>query len=130
MTKRTDVIRGMFMMAFTVAGFAISSCAPMSAPDPRTINIPSPTPPEERRKAINEAADSITVVPLGKDVLVPNMDEGDPLPDKIVGPFELRGENLAGALQLVLADYDIPLAFESDKGMAVGVTVSNLKGPL
>lgn len=102
----------------------------MTAPDPRGVHIPAPTPPEERRRAINEAPDGVLIVPLGKDVLVPAMDEGDPLPTREVGPFELRNENLAGALQLVLADYDIPLAFESDRGMTVGVTVSNLKGPL
>lgn len=123
-------LRGVLMAVMAVAAFTVTSCAPMSAPDPRTVNIPNPTSPSERRKALNEAPDSIMVVPLGKDVLVPTMDEGDPLPDKMVGPFELRGENLAGALQLVLADYDIPLAFESDKGMQVGVTVANLKGPL
>ncbi|MBU6236015.1 MAG: type II and III secretion system family protein, partial [Alphaproteobacteria bacterium] len=95
-----------------------------------SIDIPAPTPPEARRKAINEAPDGVIIVPLGKDVLVPAMDEGDPLPNRVVGPFELRNENLAGALQLVMADYDVPLAFESDKGMTVGVTVSNLKGPL
>lgn len=113
-----------------VSGLLVASCAPMKAPDARSINIPAPTPPEERRKAINEAAEGVIVVPLGKDVLVPAMDEGDPLPNRVIGPFELRSENLAGALQLILADYDIPLAFESDQGMTVGVTVSNLRGPL
>ena len=113
-----------------VCGLFVASCTPMKAPNPRGLNIPAPTPAEERRKAINEAPDSVMIVPLGKDVLVPAMDDGDPLPDKEVGPFELRNENLAGALQLILADYDIPLAFESDQGMTVGVTVSNLKGPL
>lgn len=132
MKQRTTrhFIRASLLAMLAVAGFAVASCAPMKAPDPRTLDIPAPTPPEMRRKAINEAPDGVQIVPLGKDVLVPAMDEGDPLPSKLVGPFELRGENLAGALQLVLSDYDIPLAFESDKGMKVGVTVSNLKGPL
>lgn len=111
-------------------GVIVASCAPMRAADPRSVDIPPPTTPEIRRKALNEAPDAVMIVPLGKDVLVPDMDEGDPLPTRDIGPFELRNENLAGALQLILADYDIPLAFESEEGMTAGVTVSNLKGPL
>jgi len=113
-----------------VGGVGLSSCAPMKSADPRSVDIPPPTVPENRRHALNEAADPVMIVPLGRDVLVPQMDEGDPLPTREVGPFELRNENLAGALQLILADYDIPLAFETDQGMTAGVTVSNLKGPL
>ena len=129
-TPHTMFLRSAILAAAAACGIIFASCAPMSAPDPRSVNIPAPTPPEERRRAINEAPDGVLVVPLGKDILVPAMDEGDPLPTKEVGPFELRNENLAGALQLILSDYDIPLAFESDKGMTTGVTVSNLKGPL
>lgn len=129
-TTHPSKIRIALLASAAVCGVLLSACAPMKAPDPRSINIPSPTPPEERRKAINEAPDGVIIVPLGKDVLVPAMDEGDPLPNRVVGPFELRNENLAGALQLIMADYDVPLAFESDKGMTVGITVSNLKGPL
>ncbi|NBX66277.1 MAG: type II and III secretion system family protein [Proteobacteria bacterium] len=124
------IARAGLLVCAAVSGILVASCAPMKAPDARSINIPAPTPPEERRRAINEAAEGVIIVPLGKDVLVPAMDEGDPLPNRVIGPFELRSENLAGALQLILADYDIPLAFESDQGMTVGVTVSNLKGPL
>ena len=113
-----------------LCGGLIASCAPMKAADPRSVDIPAPNVPEVRRKALNEAPDAVMIVPLGKDVLVPLMDEGDPLPTREVGPFELRNENLAGALQLILADYDIPLAFETEQGMTAGVTVSNLKGPL
>ncbi len=136
MTQRTGTpntmkyVRATLLVAAASCGLVLASCAPMSAPDPRGVSIPAPTPPEERRRALNEAPDGVMIVPLGKDVLVPAMDEGDPLPIKEVGPFELRSENLAGALQLIMADYDIPLAFESDKGMKTGVTVSNLKGPL
>lgn len=111
-------------------GVFVASCAPMKAPDPRSVDIPSPTVPEARRHALNENPDAVMIVPLGADVLVPDMDEGDPLPTREIGPFELRNENLAGALQLILADYDIPLAFETEEGMTAGVTVSNLKGPL
>lgn len=131
MNQRTGtIIRNTIFVVAATCAFVASSCAPMKAPDPRSLDIPAPTPAEQRRKAINEAPDGVLIVPLGKDVLVPAMDDGDPLPSKEVGPFELRNENLAGALQLIMADYDIPLAFESDKGMTTGVTVSNLKGPL
>lgn len=124
------LLRSTLLVVAAACGIVFSSCAPMGAPDPRTLNIPAPTPPENRKRAINEAPDGVLVVPLGKDILVPAMDDGDPLPTKEVGPFELRNENLAGALQLILSDYDIPLAFESDRGTTQGVTVANLKGPL
>jgi hypothetical protein len=58
------------------------------------------------------------------------MDKGDPLPSTLVGPFELRGETLGGALQLILDGTDIPIAFESDESSAQTVTVTNLRGPL
>ncbi|GJL86034.1 MAG: hypothetical protein DHS20C02_18090 [Micavibrio sp.] len=84
----------------------------------------------ERPEAINEHPDSVLYLPLGSDVLVPETNNGDPLPDEIVGPFELRSETLAGALQLILADYEIPLAFETEEGLTRTVTVANLRGPL
>ncbi|HEY8964235.1 MAG TPA: hypothetical protein VIN59_07225, partial [Alphaproteobacteria bacterium] len=128
--NKTIALRGVCFAFALICGVGVSSCAPMKSADPRSVDIPAPTVPEVRRKALNEAPDAVMIVPLGKDVLVPSMDEGDPLPTREVGPFELRNENLAGALQLVLADYDIPLAFESDQAMTAGVTVQNLKGPL
>lgn len=113
-----------------MGGMFVASCAPMQSGDPRSVNIPAPTPPEDRKRALNEAPDAILVVPLGRDVLVPLVEKSDPLPTRDVGPFELRNQNLAGALQLILSDYDIPLAFESQQGMTTGVTVANLRGPL
>jgi type II secretory pathway component GspD/PulD (secretin) len=69
-------------------------------------------------------------LPLGQDVLVPEVSNDDPMPMDFVGPFELRSETLAGALQLILADYDVSLAFETDAGMTRHITVANLRGPL
>jgi len=69
-------------------------------------------------------------LPLGEDVLVPQVGSDDPLPNDEVGPFELRGETLAGALQLIMADFDISLAFESDEGLNRKITVANLRGPM
>ncbi len=69
-------------------------------------------------------------LPLGRDVLIPMAAGGDPFPDVTVGPYELRGETLGGALQLLLADVDIPLAFQTDLGLSRTVTVTNLRGKL
>lgn len=133
MGKHTTTLATMKFLSVSLSalmGFMMSGCADMNVPDPRSISIPAPTPAEERQRALNESADSIMVVPLGKDVLTPQTRTGDPLPSDEIGPFELRNENLAGALQLILADYDIPLAFEAVDGAQEGVTVSNLRGPL
>ena len=116
--------------ASLAAGLFLSSCADFRVADPRSVNIPAPTPPHEREKGVNETPDSVLSVPLGRDVLVPRIAASDPLPSRQVGPYELRNENLAGALQLILADDDVPLAFETDLGLSRKITVSNLKGPL
>ena len=52
------------------------------------------------------------------------------LPEKEVGPYELRGETLAGALKLITSDQNIPIAFQTDKGLSTTVTVSELEGPM
>lgn len=108
----------------------LASCAPASVPGSRDVSIPAPAFAEERPESINERPDSVMYLPLGRDVLLPEITMDDPLPSDMVGPVELRGETLAGALQLILADYDVPLAFESDEGLKRTITVSNLRGPL
>lgn len=108
----------------------LQACAQADVPDARNVRIPTPTGTDERQEAINERPDSVMYLPLGQDVLVPEVSANDPLPDTEVGPFELRGETLAGALQLILADYEVPLAFQTDNGLTRQVTVANLKGPL
>ena len=106
------------------------SCADVDAPGGRDAKIPRPATAENRPDAVNEKPDSVLYLPLGSDVLVPQTQEGNPLPSKQVGPFELRSETLAGALQLILADYQVPLAFETNEAMTRTITVSNLRGPL
>lgn len=106
------------------------SCAQADVPGARGVNVPSPTMANERQNAVNERPDSVLYLPLGSDVLVPESRGGSPLPSEIVGPFELRSETLAGALQLILADYEIPLAFETEEGLTRTITVANLRGPL
>ncbi len=112
------------------AGFVLSGCADAVGPKARNVSIPSPKIAEERSKALNENSDPIIYLPLGDDILVPQSEAGDPLPSKIVGPFELRGETLAGALQLILDGTNIPIAFETENSLTKTITVTNLKGPL
>lgn len=107
-----------------------SACAMVDVPDSRSVEIPAPRHADARKKAINERPDSVMYLPLGEDVLVPEVTEDDSFPSEMVGPFELRGETLAGALQLILADYDISLAFETEQGLTRRITVANLRGDL
>lgn len=108
----------------------LQSCADADVPGGRHANIPNPTMADNRQNAINERPDAVMHLPLGEDVLLPQVGADDPLPSSEVGPFELRGETLAGALQLVMSDYDISLAFETDEGLNRKITVANLRGPL
>jgi hypothetical protein len=111
-------------------GLLVASCAPMNVPQGRTLDIPPATQALDRQEALNEGREPVLTVPLGEDVLVPEIKAGDTLPMDEVGPYELRGETLAGALQLVLAGYDVPLAFQTEEGLTRQITVSNLKGTI
>ena len=108
----------------------VVSCSQVDVPGARHATIPSPTMADKRPEAVNEKPDSVLYLPLGSDVLVPEVAGGAPLPSEFIGPFELRSETLAGALQLILADYEIPLAFETEEGLTRTITVANLRGPL
>ncbi len=118
----------LYLSLFCALG--VSACAEVSVPDARNVKIPAPVSAEKRKSAVNERPDSVLYLPLGADVLVPERVAGTDLPKDIVGPFELRGETLAGALQLILADYDVSIAFESQQGLTRKVTVANLRGEL
>ena len=108
----------------------LAACSQADVPKPRNVSIPAPTAAHPPDEAINGRPDSVMYLPLGDDVLMPEVSATDQLPSTPVGPFELRGETVAGALQLILADYDVPLAFQTDDGLNRKVTVANLKGPL
>lgn len=108
--------------------FIVASCAPMNVPGGRTVDIPPATKVAPRAEALNEGRDSILTIPLGVDVLVPQTKKAEKLPDTLIGPYELRAETLASALQLVLADYEIPIAFQTNEGLTRQITVTNLKG--
>ncbi len=108
----------------------LSSCADAIGPDARNVNIPAPQLANSRDRAVNEGGEPVIYLPLGEDVLLPQSSQNDDLPDTIVGPFELRGETLAGALQLIMDGVDIPVAFESSSSLTETITVTNLKGPI
>ncbi|MGB0720505.1 MAG: type II secretion system protein GspD, partial [Bdellovibrionales bacterium] len=108
----------------------VFGCADANVPGARNVDVPSPTMAQPRPEAVNEKPDSVLYLPLGSDVLVPEAVNATALPKETVGPFELRSETLAGALQLILADYEIPMAFETNEGLTRTITVTNLKGPL
>jgi len=122
--KRSTIILSL------VSALFLASCAEAIVPGARNVDIPSPITASKRDKAINERPDSVMYLPLGEDVLVPERLAGDRMPSDKVGPFELRSETLAGALQLILSDYDISIAFETEQGLTRRVTVANLKGDL
>lgn len=124
------LLRGVAFVALVFLVPVLLSCAAIDGPGARNASIPAPVSAEERREAVNERPDSVVYLPLGSDVLVPEGIGADPLSDEFVGPFELRSETLAGALQLILADYDIPLAFETEEGLTRTITVANLQGPM
>lgn len=126
--------RGFGKFRKTVCMLALGSflygCADVNVPGARPVDIPAPASADARKRALNERPDSVVYLPLGDDVLQPRTISNDSLPKDEVGPLELRGETLGGALQLILSDYDISLAFQSDQGLSRSVTVSNLHGPL
>ncbi len=125
--KIVRIVRSLSTLAVALM---LAACAQADVPKARDVNIPAPAAADSRAEAINEKPDSIMYLPLGEDMLIPQVNATDPLPATPVGPFELRGETLAGALQLILADYNVPLAFQSDEGLTRRITVANLRGPL
>ncbi len=116
------------LMATT--SMVLAGCADAVGPDARTVQVPAPRVADERQKGVNENGEPVIYLPLGEDVLMPQSLKGDALPDTIVGPYELRGETLAGALQLIMDGIDIPVAFESETSLTKTITMTNLKGPV
>lgn len=134
--RKKQIGQGSFLNGFRKSIFHIAalamlvSCAQADVPGARNVMIPAPVSAQERKEAVNERPDSVLYLPLGQDVLVPEAMDSSPLPRDRVGPYELRSETLAGALQLILDDYDIPIAFETDEGLTRTVTITNLSGEL
>ncbi len=119
-----------FLLLAMCSMFFLAGCAQAEFPNARTPNIPAVTQPYNKLKGVNEDRKDIMKLPLGGDILVPRSMNGNPLPDVDVGPFELRGETLGGALQLILADYNITMAFETSEGLTRRITAANLHGNL
>lgn len=110
----------------------LNSCGHIDVPGARKVTVPEADRPSAKFKAVNRIREApVVYVKLGEDVLRPvrQADTRD-LPTKTVGPVELREETLAAALQLVLADTDVPLAFQTSEALARTVTVSQLHGPI
>lgn len=122
-------------VSIIVLSAQIISCGTLaSTPDARKTEVPNAERPGSKfsTKAVNRVKDApVVYVRLGKDVLKPvRKNNTDSLPDKQVGPYELREETLAAALQLVMAGSNIPLAFQTSEALARTVTVSQLHGPM
>lgn len=129
--RLSDKIFSGFLLSWLFAGcLVVAGCAQVSVPDARNLEVPTPKYADARKKAVNERPDSVMYLPLGEDVLVPEAETSGFLSFDQVGPFEIRSETLAGALQLILADYDISLAFETEQALIRRITVANLRGPL
>ncbi len=107
-----------------------TSCASVDAPNGAAANIPTIPPPTPMYRGLNETPSPITRVRLGRNVLMPQQEREDSYPDVSVGPYELRNETLANALQLILGNYNISLAFDTDEGLKKRITISNLHGKL
>ena len=124
---KSNIAKSVFAAAMLVS---LGGCAVVDVPNSRSVNVPSPQMAEKRRSAVNERPDSVMYLPLGEDILVPEIAGQETFPQEMVGPFELRGETLAGALQLILAEYDMSIAFETREGLTRRITVANLHGEL
>ena len=122
---QNSFIKNLVCFAFIALLFG---CADL--PDQPKIDITEPEMIKERMKAVNRHKDAVIYVRLGEDVLNPQRQADNVLPDERVGPYELRRETLAAALQFILDDYDIPIAIQSDLALTRTVTVSRLQGTL
>jgi hypothetical protein len=121
------------LLAACILSLYMASCGTIHAPDSLTVDVPDAESPSEKfsTKAVNRIREApVVYVKLGEDVLKPRRQaDTTDLPTRPVGPMELREETLAAALQLVLADTDIPMAFQTSEALARTVTVSQLRGP-
>lgn len=111
-----------------ICGLLLSACG--IVPGARDITIPDLEEPRGRFNSINRTHEAVLYAPLGEDVLRPKTIKGEVLPQEIVGPYEMRNETIASALQFVLSEFDIPLALETELAMERTITIAGLKGPL
>lgn len=114
-----------------VATTSLSGCAE-KLPSPVRAELSAPRQVDDKFPAVNRNTHApVVYVKLDNDVLRPiKQSKGMPLSKDHVGPFEMREETLAGALELILADKKIPMAFQTSKVMTNTVTISGLQGPM
>ncbi len=119
-----------FLHIFTFMFFTLTIVSCADVPGRGDISIPDAKNPNEKFTNVNHERDAVIFVELGEDILKPKRRYVSKLPEEVVGPFELRNETLAAALQFVLNDFDIPIAIESNDALTRTVTISKLKGTL
>jgi hypothetical protein len=107
----------------------LSGCSG-DVPEARKVSVPNAQRASDKFTSVNERIHPVIYIKLGDDILRPIQKVGTKLPTDNVGPYELRGETLAAALQLVLGEYKVPLAFETGAALKNKVTVSGLSGRL
>jgi MSHA biogenesis protein MshL len=129
--RRLNLMNAAVALALLGSTALTSSCASTLSELPET-NVPTPEKPNDKLEAFNRNRNApVVYVKLDNDILRPVKRSPDqPLPKDFVGPFELREESLASALELVMEDRNIPMAFETPLATQRMVTVTNLQGPL
>lgn len=131
MIKTTDSNRLVAILALLLSTTMLVSCTDR-LPSRVKPNFATPANADDKFQDVTRYKKApITYVKLDKDVLRPMKQMQARLPtNEMVGPFEMREETLAGALELILAGKKIPMAFETNKATTNTITVSNLQGRL
>jgi hypothetical protein len=131
MIKTSNISRFTIGLSFLLASTMLTSCTD-KLPSKVNTNFSTPTSADDKFPAVTRYKKApITYVKLDKDVLRPMKQLQSRLPsNENVGPFEMREETLAGALELILGGKKIPMAFETNKATTNTVTISNLQGKL
>lgn len=119
-----------FMYVLTSSTFLIS-CASNIPFRPKADVVPAALPEKKYQTIHGEKQAPVVYVKLEDDILRPiKKSSGGELPNHVVGPFELREETLAAALELVMGTHKVPMSFETGQAMTRTVTMTSLQGPL
>lgn len=85
-TKQLGIAAKSLLLLPVLASLVLlGSCADVKSPGARSANIPSPAMADPRPEAINEQPDSVIYLPLGSDVLVPEVMQGEPYRPTLLG---------------------------------------------
>jgi hypothetical protein len=120
------------MLAVALLSTTLLTACTDNLPASLRADLDAPKLVDGKYPAFNASSnDPVIYVKLDKDVLRPTRQSQTRLPfTEKVGPYELREETLAGALELILADKKIPMAFETNKATSNTITITGLQGPL